>query len=174
MLFVAEANGIEYEVIVSENRTHWRVQLKPEGSDPYVHEFPKTDYQKIDNAISFLFKGSSYLVDVVTDGLNQHVYTRGSYRTVKISNDEMLLHESLKGGASASASDHLNAGMPGKIVKIMVSKGDEIKAGDPLLIMEAMKMENEMRAARDGIVADINVSEGETVESGQNLITFES
>lgn len=172
MLFVAESNGIEYEVNVSENRTHWKIQLKREEDDPVVHEFPKTDYQKIDNAISFLFHGSSYLIDVVPDGLNQDVYTRGSYRSIKIFNDEMLLHESLKGGSAGGAENHLESGMPGKIVKIMVEPGQDVKEGEALLIMEAMKMENEMRASKNVTIDKINVTEGETVESGQTLISF--
>jgi biotin carboxyl carrier protein len=62
--------------------------------------------------------------------------------------------------------------MPGKIVKIFAKPGDEIKAGQPLLIMEAMKMENEMRAASDVKIKEVLVKEGENVESGATLVTF--
>jgi glutaconyl-CoA/methylmalonyl-CoA decarboxylase subunit gamma len=62
--------------------------------------------------------------------------------------------------------------MPGKIVKIFVKPGDELKEGDPILIMEAMKMENEMRAASPVKIKEILVKEGENVETGATLVTY--
>ena len=63
--------------------------------------------------------------------------------------------------------------MPGKIVKVFVKPGDEVKEGDPLLIMEAMKMENEMRASGAAVVKDVLVKAGDNVESGATLVTFQ-
>jgi biotin carboxyl carrier protein len=83
-----------------------------------------------------------------------------------------LLHESLKAGGGMGAGANMSSGMPGKIVKIFVKPGQEVKAGDPLLIMEAMKMENEMRAAADVKIKEVLVKEGENVESGATLVTF--
>ena len=60
----------------------------------------------------------------------------------------MLLHQSLKKGGGFGADLELKSGMPGKIIQIFVKEGDVVKAQKPLLIMEAMKMENEMRASR--------------------------
>lgn len=64
--------------------------------------------------------------------------------------------------------------MPGSVLKVMVSEGDEVKFDQPLVIIEAMKMENEVRAPRDGIVKKIFVESGMQVGSGDNLILFES
>ncbi|MEQ1666305.1 MAG: acetyl-CoA carboxylase biotin carboxyl carrier protein subunit, partial [Bdellovibrionales bacterium] len=101
------------------------------------------------------------------------VFTRNSFRTIKIFNDEMLLHESLKKGGGFGGDMQLKSGMPGKIIEIFVKSGDAIKAGKPLLIMEAMKMENEMRAANDVVIKEVCVKQGDAVESGAILITFE-
>lgn len=173
MYFEAESNGIKYEINVNEGREAWKISLKPEGEDWIHYNIPKTDYQYMDDTVSFLFKNSSYLVDVVGKGTEYSVYTRGSYRVIKIFNEETLLHESLKGGGGFGSSDNLTAGMPGKIVKIFVEKGKEVKAGDPLLIMEAMKMENEMRAQSDVKIKDVHVKTGDNVEAGAQLISFE-
>ena len=127
----------------------------------------------MDDAVSFLFKNNCYMIDVVGDGLDYTVYARGSYRTIQIKNDEMLLHESLKGGSGMGGGDSLNSGMPGKIVKVMVEDGQDFEEGQPLLIMEAMKMENEMRAARSGKIKKVHVSAGDSVEAGATLISFE-
>jgi hypothetical protein len=70
----------------------------------------------MDETISFLFKNTSYLLDVTSHGVDYTVYTRGAFRTVKLYNEEKILHESLKGGGSLSASDIIMSEMPGKIV----------------------------------------------------------
>ncbi|MHA1575148.1 MAG: biotin/lipoyl-containing protein [Alphaproteobacteria bacterium] len=62
--------------------------------------------------------------------------------------------------------------MPGKIIKIKVSTGETVKKGDVVLILEAMKMEQEIKAPSDGAISQINVSEGDTVKKEQLLINF--
>lgn len=62
--------------------------------------------------------------------------------------------------------------MSGKILAVKVSQGQAVKKGEPLMILEAMKMENEIVATEDGVVASINCSEGQAVESGQILATL--
>ena len=66
----------------------------------------------------------------------------------------------------------VKAPMPGTILKINVSNGQAVKKGDVLMILEAMKMENEIMAANDGTVASVNVSQGATVDSGAVLCTL--
>ena len=60
--------------------------------------------------------------------------------------------------------------MPGKIISIKVKKGQQVKAGEVVLTLEAMKMEQEIKSSLEGSVADIPVSEGETVKKEQALI----
>ena len=67
----------------------------------------------------------------------------------------------------------LKAPMPGLVTRILVSEGDTVEAGTPMLVMEAMKMENELRAAGHGVVQKIKVASHEAVEQGQVLVTFE-
>ena len=66
----------------------------------------------------------------------------------------------------------IKAPLPGNIFKILVKEGDEVKAGDNLLIMEAMKMENEIKAEKSGTVAAVKVTEGEAVLQGAVLVEF--
>lgn len=63
--------------------------------------------------------------------------------------------------------------MPGKVVELLVKEGQEIAAGTPVIIIEAMKMENEIATQSDGVVAEIMVKPGETIMSGQPLIRLE-
>jgi biotin carboxyl carrier protein len=62
--------------------------------------------------------------------------------------------------------------MPGKIVRILVQPGAEVKKGQSLIVMEAMKMENEIKSPQDGVIKVVKVIEGQAVESGAELILF--
>lgn len=73
---------------------------------------------------------------------------------------------------AAAGSLSVDAPMPGNILDIKVSNGASVKAGDVLLILEAMKMENEIVAPQDGTVASVNVNKGDTVEAGQTLVSL--
>jgi acetyl/propionyl-CoA carboxylase alpha subunit len=66
------------------------------------------------------------------------------------------------------------APMPGKVMRVLVAAGDAVKARQPLVVVEAMKMENEVRAVRDGHVAAIHVREGASVDAGALLIELKS
>jgi len=173
MFFEADLRGKHYNIDITETRRAWIINLQEEGGEWFRYEISKDDFRVVENAINLIFNGGSYLMDVFGSGTEYTVYTRSSYRNVKIYNDEAILHESLKKGGSLGSADKLSAGMPGKIVKVLVNKGDIVKANQPILIMEAMKMENEMRAASDTKIKDVLVKAGESVEAGQTLITFE-
>ena len=71
-----------------------------------------------------------------------------------------------------SAGEPVNAPMPGNILRIDVKEGDKVKAGQTLLILEAMKMENEIIAANDGTVAQVLVNKGASVNSGDVLVVL--
>ncbi|MBD8952821.1 MAG: biotin/lipoyl-binding protein [Subdoligranulum sp.] len=74
--------------------------------------------------------------------------------------------------AGAAGSVTVTAPMPGNILDVKVKAGDSVKAGDTLLILEAMKMENEISAPQDGTVASVNVRKGDVVNSGDLLCTM--
>ena len=73
---------------------------------------------------------------------------------------------------AVAGSVSVDAPMPGNILDIKVSNCASVKAGDVLLILEAMKMENEIVAPQDGTVASVNVNKGDTVEAGQTLVSL--
>lgn len=66
----------------------------------------------------------------------------------------------------------VDAPMPGNILDVKVSNGASVKSGDVLIVLEAMKMENDIVAPQDGTVAAINVNKGDSVEAGQSLIVL--
>ena len=70
------------------------------------------------------------------------------------------------------SGEPVNSPMPGNILDVKVAAGASVKAGDVLVILEAMKMENEIVAPQDGTVASINVHKGDTVNSGDTLVSM--
>lgn len=174
MYFEAEVKKKKYKLEVNETKNDWQIQIQEEGKEPEFIAIPKTEYTRFDEAVSFLFDGRSYMMDVVPEKDGLYIYTQGSYRNVKIFNDEMLLHESLKKSGGMGDVAQITAGMPGKIVKIFVSAGETVKENQPVLIMEAMKMENEIRAPKETKVKEILVKAGASVDTGAVLVTFEN
>ena len=73
---------------------------------------------------------------------------------------------------SAASGDAMTAPMPGTILRLLVNIGDEVKENQPLMILEAMKMENEVVANHAGKVAGIHVNQGQVVNAGDALITI--
>lgn len=71
------------------------------------------------------------------------------------------------------ADERILAPIPGVVTKVYVKAGEQVKAGDPLLIIEAMKMRNTFRAPNDLKVSAVNVKAGEVVKSGELLVKFE-
>ena len=74
--------------------------------------------------------------------------------------------------AGAQGAVKVNAPMPGKILKVNVNAGAAVKKGDVLLVIEAMKMENEICAPQDGTVATVECAAGDSVESGKVLVSM--
>lgn len=82
-------------------------------------------------------------------------------------------HRAGSSDAAAAGPQRIAAPMPGKIVRVFVRPGDTVTARQPLVVVEAMKMENELRANRDGTVAEVHVREGLSVEAGAPLIVIQ-
>lgn len=73
-------------------------------------------------------------------------------------------------GDDAGARGEVTVSMPGRVVKVIAGEGDEVEQGQPVLIIEAMKMENEVRAPRAGVVSVVHVAEGDSVEADRVLM----
>lgn len=78
-----------------------------------------------------------------------------------------------KAAAGPEGAVRLTAPMPGRVVKVLAPEGTVVSRGEGILVLEAMKMENELKAPRDGTVTRVTVSEGEGVEGGAHLATIE-
>src|SRR4051794_21383513 len=82
-------------------------------------------------------------------------------------------HRSRTADHGASGRQQILSPMPGKVVRLMVAAGDEVKLGQGVVVIEAMKMQNELKSPKDGIVSQVAVQEGQTVTASQALITID-
>jgi 3-methylcrotonyl-CoA carboxylase alpha subunit len=100
----------------------------------------------------------------------------GSRRFVRLGTLDFVLERELGAGRRAAAGAHghgLEAPMPGVITKVMVVVGDDVSKGQPLVALEAMKMEHVIRAPRAGRVKTVSASPGQMVQSGASLVELE-
>jgi biotin carboxyl carrier protein len=112
--------------------------------------------------------GSSYAVTTVPDASGQQTVIIGSTPCPVTVNGGERRRKDDRGRAS-DGPDRVRAPMAGKVVRVLVATGDAVRARQPLIVVEAMKMENELRAGRDGTVAQIFVAEGASVDAGAPL-----
>ncbi len=113
---------------------------------------------------------SRLAVDGHADGA-WRVVDHGAVRDVPIEDERSRYIRSLAGaGKSNATSGALKAPMPGLVVRLDVAVGDQVAAGSPLVVLEAMKMENELKSVIPGVVASIRVAVGAAVEKGEVLI----
>jgi Acetyl/propionyl-CoA carboxylase, alpha subunit len=114
------------------------------------------------------------LVSYNTDEKSMVLNINGTDYDVSIKDKTDLLLQKLGiSNVSTKAVQHIKAPMPGLIVSIAVTAGDVVHKGDPLLILEAMKMENAIKSPRDGVIKRVAVQPRQAVEKNQLLIEFE-
>ena len=149
------------------------------------HNFEFTDEQLVNtngvslnnNSFHFLHNNISYHATIIdADFINKNytIEINNNRYEVAISNalDELIKEMGFEVGKGKVVNE-IKAPMPGLILEISVSVGQEVNEGDNLLILEAMKMENSFDSPRAGVIKSIAVEKGQAVDKGQLLIEFE-
>jgi biotin carboxyl carrier protein len=130
-----------------------------------------TPVRSIDAAFARLRQGSAEPGPAQEDF---EVYLAGRSIAVQVRQAGAFGRQKKEGaGATGGGPQRVLAPMPGKIVRILVKAGDAVKAKQGLVVVEAMKMENELRAARDGRVRELSVGEGQSVDAGAVLLVVD-
>jgi biotin carboxyl carrier protein len=118
------------------------------------------------NVYSVLIGGASYEVRII----GNEVAIGGARILLETDDPRQWKRSPLAADSSGRAS--LTAAMPGKIVRVLVAVGDEVAAGQPVLVIEAMKMQNELKSPRTGRVTAIEVKENDSVNAGALLASI--
>ena len=121
---------------------------------------------------SLIVDGRSHESYIYQGEENWQVLLRGRLYPVTVEDErEKRLRAAAGGGVAETGEFHLRAPMPGLVVAVHVTEGQQIKKGQVILILESMKMQNELKAPRDGTIGRIRIKAGETVEQRQTLLS---
>ena len=123
---------------------------------------------------SIIYEGRSYNAESVRHSEGRYTITT-HFRNfdIELSNPQKKY---LRGRQSSidAVQETITSPMPGKIIKVMVAENQEVKQGDPLIVVEAMKMQSTYTAAQNAIVEKVHIDEGDSVTRDQLLITFKT
>jgi biotin carboxyl carrier protein len=114
------------------------------------------------------------IVDLTPEGVppDLGVVASGHRSYIRVESDRLRAAEQAKKSGGGGGDRVVKSPMPGRVVKVLVAKGDAVEVGQGLLVLEAMKMENEVKAKVAGTVADVHVAAGAAVEGNAKLVTL--
>ena len=132
----------------------------------------EANFEECGEFYSIIIENKPYLVKFVEEG-NLYTVTSGTY-TSKIEAEDQVqrLRREVRETYSVKVN-FMETRIPGRIMEVMVEKGQVVKKGDELFVLEAMKMENRIFAPRDGVIKDVMVKKGDILAIGHKLLVFE-
>jgi biotin carboxyl carrier protein len=132
------------------------------------------DVRRNDLGFSLLFEEAARQVAAaVTQWAGEEVLVQFPHASVTAVVDGRRARHGSSGQVAGTGEHRVNAPMPGRVVRVLVKPGDEVAVRQGVVVVEAMKMENELTAARAGRVKEVSVTEGQSVHAGQLLVIVE-
>ncbi len=163
MALIVTVDEKEYKVSIEEHGADFRIMIN--GEDVNLSLAGRNN-----NEITCIIDHKPYIVELISPKL---IRVNGETYEVSII-DERIRSVIKSAGIEGHKKDQIiKAPMPGLIIDILVKNEDLVEPGQSLVIIEAMKMQNEMRASRKGKIKDIAVKKGQTVNSGDAIIVIE-
>ena len=161
MKFTVEIEGREEPIEVERGPEGWLCRVNGQTR-------PLDAREVAPGRFSLLLDGQSFEVHVEERSGRYRVHTRGA-DLITAMDDPRQWRRGGHGGAGAEGKQEVTAPMPGKIVRVLVEEGQEVEAGDGLVVVEAMKMQNAIPSPKQGVVERVLVKPGDTVEHGSKL-----
>jgi biotin carboxyl carrier protein len=163
MIYITNIAGRDFLIEILDEKTitvdgkRYEIDFEPVGDQPVY---------------SLLIDGQSYEAHVHPTEEGWQVLLHGNHYPAQVEDErERRLRAAAGGRAVATGEYLLKSPMPGLVVSIPVKDGQPVQKGDVLLVLESMKMQNELKAPRDGTVSRIRVAIGETVEQKQTMMS---
>lgn len=155
------------------NSEKYQVEIKRDGEKVFA-KIDEREYELETSEVEanvYLFKHNNQIhqIYVAPNG----IVNIGNHQLEVNLIDPKRLRGSSGSDGNADGTAEIRTAMPGKVVRILVEEGTEIQKGEGVIVVEAMKMQNEMKAPKDGIIKEIRFSEGSTVNAGDVLVIIE-
>ena len=167
---------MKYYVMVGGRERVVTIENKPNGSISATVDGRVVDVQSVGySPRECTIHVDGHVMDLTVEGSPPHLGVVGSgHRTyVKVESDRMRAASKALGPGVTSKERDVRSPMPGRVVKILVALGDDVQPGQSVAVVEAMKMENEVKAKKGGKVAKIAAKEGAAIEGNAVLVSFE-
>jgi biotin carboxyl carrier protein len=165
MIYDVIINGTNYRLELNRSDAGWECKLNGRA-------VPMDAVLARPNVISLLVDGQAYEIKREQTATDLHLWVSGVRHAVHL-RDPRSLRSRQKSAADHDGPRKLIAAMPGKVVRILVPEKTQIEVGQGILVVEAMKMQNEVKSPKKGIVQKIAVQEGAPVKAGDVLAVVE-
>jgi biotin carboxyl carrier protein len=162
MLFFIKHQGKEHRIRVESRKNQLFISCDEDSETP-------VDLVYYGNDCMFIHENKVFNANVVGDKADYTVWRPGGNLNLFVESEYRRIVSLLR-GQDLEQENNVYAKMPGKIVKILRKVGDPVSKGDSVLVMEAMKMENEIRVTLSGKISNLHVTEGQAVETGTLLM----
>jgi len=165
MIYEVTVDGSTQRVELIREESGWRCKLNG-------REFPLDVVSTGEGVLSILINGKSYEIKQENTATETNIVV-GHQRFNAVVRDPRSLRSRGRSDSGAEGVRKITAPMPGKVVRILAPAGTEVEAGQGVLVIEAMKMQNELKSPKKGIVKKLTVAPGAAVEAGQILAEVE-
>lgn len=161
---------MKYTTII--NNKQYKVEILNDGQVMVNGNLHEVDFLGMEESLySIIQNDKSYEIAIEEERGRYELQLEGRLYEATVLDQRALLMAQRKGGLTIGSGE-VSSPMPGLIVEVMVAVGDEVAQGDTVIILESMKMQNELKAPRDGIVQTVNCQDGQTVDKGDLLINI--
>jgi biotin carboxyl carrier protein len=162
-MYIAEVNNKKYKIDVEKKGEKFNLSIDGKKIEAEIIKTntPSHFYLLIENK----------LYNVIIDNENT-LSVDGELFDLKIEDERIVSLMGAKQATKVKEETPICVSMPGLVIDIEVKEGDKVKEGDRLLIVEAMKMQNEIKAPRDGTIKRVIAQKGKTVNSGETVVTI--
>ncbi len=167
MAYIAKLDNVEYRVDVNEIEANkFEVMIDDKS---YIVDTQLTE----SNVYSLIVNGESFETDVDYEDGVYNVITEGDLFKIEVMDELKLKMLARRGGGAAEGKQVIKSEMPGTIIDVKVKVGDEVKEGDVLIILEAMKMQNEIKSPKDGEVKEVFVKPKDNIDADAKMVVVE-
>ncbi len=165
MTYEISIDGKAHKLELEREGSHWKCRLDGEAmeADAVVTKH---------DVVSIIISGTQYEVKRERTATDTHLWVKNSRFAVEV-RDPRSLRSRKSAAASGEGPQKLVAPMPGKVVRIILAAGSEVEAGQGVLVVEAMKMQNELKSPKKGTVKQVMAAEGASVTAGEVLAIVE-
>ena len=165
-VFVAklEDREVPVEIEAAAGSTY---KVRIEGSEQTI------DARRVPGGLSMLIDGKNHEVSLARSGEEYDVLLENRRLRFRLLTEDRARRAAARGGRELTGRREVKASMPGKVIQLLVQIGEDVQPKQGLLVIEAMKMENELASPKAGTVKEVPALEGQSVEAGRLLVVVE-